>query len=176
MNKNLLIVLGLMASFILGFYLNELIEEPTAVKPEIKEVSETQAAETNSDVNNNIKLGAFSISLAVADLKMSKEFYEKLGFNSMGGDMNMNYLIMKNETTLIGLFQGMFENNIITFNPGWDTNAKDIETFDDIRVIQKHLIREGIMAEAQVSGTTTGPGSIVIYDPDSNMVLIDQHR
>ena len=123
-----------------------------------------------------MKLGAFSISLAVKDLNVSKEFYEKLGFSVFAGHMNMNYLIMKNEDSLIGLFQGMFENNILTFNPGWDQNAKNIKSFDDIREIQKLLKNKGLIIQKEIDGETSGPASIMITDPDGNVVLIDQHR
>jgi len=122
-----------------------------------------------------MKLGAFSISLSVKDLKASKQFYETLGFTVFAGDMATNYLIMKNEDSLIGLFQGMFENNIITFNPGWDTNANTLASFDDVRDIQKHLKKEGIALDNETDETTTGPGSMVFKDPDGNTILIDQH-
>jgi predicted lactoylglutathione lyase len=120
-------------------------------------------------------LGAFSISLSVKDLKTSKEFYETLGFAVFAGDMSMNYLIMKNDKALIGLFQGMFDNNIITFNPGWDENANQLESFDDVRDIQKHLKDYKIKLVNEADETTTGPANIVLYDPDGNTILIDQH-
>lgn len=123
-----------------------------------------------------MKLGAFSISLSVKDLKVSKEFYEKLGFTVFGGGEEKNYLIMKNEDSLIGLFQGMFEGNILTFNPGWDTNAQVVESFDDVRAIQKTLQENNIALVQGVEDTsTTGPASIVLTDPDGNTILIDQH-
>lgn len=122
-----------------------------------------------------MKLGAFSVSLNVKNLDASKKFYENLGFNVFAGDMKMNYLIMKNENTLIGLFQGMFENNILTFNPGWDSDAKKLENFDDVRVLQKTLQSKGIKLEQTADETTTGPASIVLLDPDGNAILIDQH-
>lgn len=122
-----------------------------------------------------MELGAFSISLSVKDLTVSKEFYEKLGFSIFGGAMEMNYLIMKNGDALIGLFQGMFENNIITFNPGWNQNAETIEGFNDIRVIQASLQANGIALDSEVDAATKGPGSIVLTDPDGNNILIDQH-
>lgn len=123
-----------------------------------------------------MQLGAFSISLSVKDLSISKEFYEKLGFEVFGGDMKMNYLIMKNGDALVGLFQGMFEKNIITFNPGWDQEAQNIEKFNDIREIQASLQANSIALESEVDAATTGPGSIVLTDPDGNSILIDQHR
>ena len=122
-----------------------------------------------------MNLGAFSVSLSVKDLTISKEFYEKLGFKVFGGQLDMNYLIMKNGTTLIGLFQGMFENNILTFNPGWDENANSLEKFDDVRVIQQKLKTEGIAIDKEADKTTKGPESIILIDPDGNSILIDQH-
>ncbi|MDA9311697.1 VOC family protein [Polaribacter sp.] len=122
-----------------------------------------------------MKLGAFSISLSVKDLQKSKTFYEKLGFDVFAGELEKNYLILKNETTLIGLFQGMFENNILTFNPGWDENAKKLDTFDDVRIIQQALKKEGIQLESEVDETTSGPGNVIILDPDGNTIFLDQH-
>jgi predicted lactoylglutathione lyase len=122
-----------------------------------------------------MKLGAFSISLSVKDLKASKQFYETLGFAVFAGDMERNYLIMKNGNALIGLFQGMFENNILTFNPGWDENASKLVTFDDVRDIQRHLIKKGIKLENQADENSSGPASVMLLDPDGNSVLIDQH-
>ena len=122
-----------------------------------------------------MKLGAFSVSLNVKDINASKKFYEKLGFTKFGGDEKMNYLIMKNENSLIGLFQGMFENNILTFNPGWDENAKALESFDDVREIQKILKDKGLDLNTEADESTTGPASIVLTDPDGNVILIDQH-
>ncbi|MCU7617040.1 VOC family protein [Chryseobacterium sp. PBS4-4] len=123
-----------------------------------------------------MKLGAFSISLSVKDLEKSKDFYEKLGFNTMGGSMESNYLIMKNGTTLIGLFQAMFDGNMLTFNPGWDENAQNLESFDDVREIQKHLKENQVILEKEADETTSGPEHIFLKDPDGNMILIDQHR
>ncbi|MFC4722659.1 VOC family protein [Geojedonia litorea] len=122
-----------------------------------------------------MKLGAFSVSLSVKDLKASKTFYEHLGFTTFAGDMDKNYLIMKNGNALVGLFQGMFEQNILTFNPGWDENANTLETFDDVRTIQKRLKSSQIKLETEADETTTGPASIVLFDPDGNTILIDQH-
>jgi lactoylglutathione lyase len=123
-----------------------------------------------------MKLGAFSVSLSVKDLQKSKDFYEKLGFSSMGGSMDHNYLIMKNGSTLIGLFQAMFDGNMLTFNPGWDENAQNLETFDDVRDIQKHLKEHGVELDKDTDETTSGPAHIFLKDPDGNMILIDQHR
>ena len=122
-----------------------------------------------------MKLGAFSMSLSVKNLIISKEFYEKLGFEVFAGSMEMNYLIMKNGNALIGLFHGMFEGNILTFNPGWDENAQPLENFDDVREIQKHLKANGITPVSEADESTTGPANIVITDPDGNTILLDQH-
>lgn len=122
-----------------------------------------------------MKLGAFSISLSVKDINKSKVFYEKMGFEIFAGDIGKNYLIMKNEKTLIGLFQGMFENNILTFNPGWDQNAHTLKKFEDVRTIQETLLEAGISIDKKVDENTSGPGSFVVMDPDGNAILIDQH-
>ena len=122
-----------------------------------------------------MKLGAFSVSLAVKDLKKSQEFYEALGFEVFGGNSEMNYLIMKNGNSLIGLFQGMLEQNILTFNPGWDENAQKLESFEDVREIQKSLRSEGIKLENEADESTNGPANIALIDPDGNQILIDQH-
>ena len=123
-----------------------------------------------------MKTGAFSISLSVKDLEISKSYYEKLGFTVYGGDAKMNYLIMKNGDGLIGLFQGMFAGNIITFNPGWNQSAQPVDPFDDVRDIQKSLLGQGVSLETTLEEGTSGPGSITIKDPDGNVILIDQHR
>lgn len=122
-----------------------------------------------------MKLGAFSVSLSVKDINASKIFYENLGFQVFGGDLEKNYLIMKNENALVGLFQGMFPNNILTFNPGWDENASALEQFDDVRDIQKQLKSAGLNLDQEADESTTGPASIMITDPDGNAILIDQH-
>ncbi len=123
-----------------------------------------------------MKLGAFSISLAVKDLQVSKEFYEKLGFDSLGGDPSHGYLIMKNGDMIIGLFQGMFEKNILTFNPGWDQSAQPLDEFTDVRELQTTLREKGIEFSDEADESTTGPASFVIVDPDGNPILVDQHR
>ena len=123
-----------------------------------------------------MKLGAFSISLSVKDLKTSKEFYEKLGFNAFAGSMEQNYLIMKNDKALIGLFQGMFQGNILTFNPGWDENASNVDSFDDIRKIQKQLKDSGLTLTSEADEKKEGPASLMLSDPDGNVILLDQHR
>ncbi|MEO9533331.1 MAG: VOC family protein [Crocinitomicaceae bacterium] len=123
-----------------------------------------------------MELGAFSISLNVKDLKESKEFYEKLGFSSFGGSMEMNYLIMKNGNALVGLFQGMFEGNLLTFNPGWDENAQNLNEFSDIRKLQKDFKAKGLKLIAEADENSEGPASLTLTDPDGNVILIDQHR
>lgn len=125
---------------------------------------------------NIMKLGAFSISLNVKDINASKAFYENLGFSVFAGEIEKNYLIMKNENSLIGLFQGMFEGNILTFNPGWDENAKNLDTFNDVRDIQRHLKDKGISINPEADENTNGPASFMVTDPDGNVLLFDQHR
>ena len=109
------------------------------------------------------------------DLNTSRQFYENLGFSVFAGDMKKNYLIMKNGNALIGLFQGMFKDNILTFNPGWDENAKKVENFDDVRTIQRSLKQKGVKLDAEADESTNGPASIMLRDPDGNLILFDQH-
>ncbi len=123
-----------------------------------------------------MELGAFSISLNVKDIHQSKAFYENLGFETMGGDIEKNWLIMKNHQTVIGLFQGMFDKNILTFNPGWDNNAQNTETFTDVRELQKELKKQGVKLTQETNESTEGPAFITLEDPDGNPILIDQHR
>ena len=123
-----------------------------------------------------MELGAFSISLAVKDLEASRQFYEKLGFTSFAGDPAKNWLIVKNGDHVIGLFQGMFEKNILTFNPGWDSDARPLATFTDVRALQRHLRAEGLQFVSEADESTTGPASFVVVDPDGNTILVDQHR
>lgn len=123
-----------------------------------------------------MKLGAFSISLAVKDINISKEFYEKLGFTKFAGNEDQKWLILKNGDTVIGLFEGMFDRNILTFNPGWDQNAQNTEEFDDVRSIQKSLKGAGVKLTAECDESTSGPAHITLSDPDGNSILIDQHR
>lgn len=120
-------------------------------------------------------LGAFSISLAVKDLGASRTFYEKLGFRVFAGEASQNWLIMKNGDHAIGLFQGMFERNILTFNPGWNSNAQKLTTFTDIRELQRQLKAQGVQLQQQADESTTGPASFVAVDPDGNPILVDQH-
>lgn len=123
-----------------------------------------------------MNLGAFSISLAVKDIAASKSFYEKLGFAAFGGNEAHKWLIMKNGDHLIGLFQGMFDENILTFNPGWDSNAQPLESFTDVRELQRQLRAQGVQFATEADESTTGPASFVVTDPDGNSILVDQHR
>lgn len=123
-----------------------------------------------------MKLGAFSVSLAVKDLETSRAFYAKLGFESFAGDAAHGYLILKNGEHVIGLFQGMFENNILTFNPGWDQSAQNVDDFTDVRELQKELKAQGIELAQEADESTSGPASFVVVDPDGNTILFDQHR
>ena len=121
-------------------------------------------------------LGSFSISLAVQDLATSRDFYEKLGFEAIGGDAQQNWLILRNGNHVLGLFQGMFEENILTFNPGWDEHGKEVDSFTDVREIQRKLKKQGIGLSSEADDSTSGPASIMLSDPDGNQILIDQHR
>ena len=120
-------------------------------------------------------LGKFSVSLAVKDIEASKLFYEKLGFTVFMGDQSQNWLIMKNGDHAIGLFQGMFDQNILTFNPGWDSNAQKLDSFTDVRDIQRQLKHQGMALEVEADETSSGPASFVVVDPDGNPILVDQH-
>jgi catechol 2,3-dioxygenase-like lactoylglutathione lyase family enzyme len=122
-----------------------------------------------------MELGAFSVSLAVENIEASREFYEKLGFEVFGGDASQNWLIMKNGVHAIGLFQGMFEKNTLTFNPGWDSNACQLDSFTDVRDLQRHLKAQGVELISEADESTTGPASFIAEDPDGNPILIDQH-
>ena len=123
-----------------------------------------------------MNLGSFSVSLAVKDLAASKDFYEKLGFEAAGGDFEQNWLILRNGDHVIGLFQGMFEDNILTFNPGWDQGSNELESFTDVREIQRELKNRGIALSSEADEETSGPASLMLADPDGNQILIDQHR
>jgi len=122
-----------------------------------------------------MQLGAFSVSLAVKDLEASRQFYSKLGFTEFGGDASQNWLILKNGEYVIGLFQGMFEKNILTFNPGWDSNAQKLENFTDVRELQRQLRADGVSFVQEADENTTGPAHFIIADPDGNPILFDQH-
>ena len=122
-----------------------------------------------------MELGAFSISLAVKDIEASKTFYQKLGFTVFGGDITQNWLILKNGDHIIGLFQGMFEKNSLTFNPGWDQSANKLDTFTDIRVLQRQLKEQDVSFVSEADESAEGPASLILLDPDGNPILIDQH-
>ncbi|REL35662.1 VOC family protein [Thalassotalea euphylliae] len=124
-----------------------------------------------------MKLGAFSISLNVKDIKLSYEFYQKLGFTQFGGDIEQKWLILQNEDKhIIGLFEGMLDNNTLTFNPGWDQSAQSLTSFDDVRKIQTQLLADGVNFVTQADSNSEGPASFVVLDPDGNPILVDQHR
>ena len=122
-----------------------------------------------------MELGNFSVSLAVKDIQASKAFYEKLGFKEFGGDITQNWIILKNGSCIIGLFQGMFEKNILTFNPGWDENAQTLSDYTDVRELQKELKSKDVEIATEADETTTGPASFIVMDPDGNPILVDQH-
>ncbi|MDX1603135.1 MAG: VOC family protein [Salinimicrobium sediminis] len=123
-----------------------------------------------------MKLGAFSVSLSVKDLEKSRQFYEDLGFHVFAGSADKNYFILKNGNALIGIFNGMFEGNILTFNPGWDEDARNLEEFSDIREIQKQLKNKNLNLLSEADENSSGPASLMLTDPDGNMILLDQHR
>ncbi len=123
-----------------------------------------------------MELGAFSVSLSVRDIHASRAFYETLGFSAMGGDVAEHWVILSNGAAVIGLFQGMFEGNILTFNPGWDQGAHEVDPFTDVRQIQAHLRAAGIALTVAADEGTTGPAHIVLTDPDGNTIMVDQHR
>ncbi len=122
-----------------------------------------------------MQLGAFSVSLNVSDIKASREFYAKFGFRDFGGNIEQNWLIMKNGDTIIGLFQGMVEKNTLTFNPGWDSNARNVPGFTDVRQLQRELEGQGVQLSARADESTTGPAYFIAIDPDGNPILVDQH-
>jgi lactoylglutathione lyase len=132
-------------------------------------------AATHHRKEQRMELGAFSISLAVKDLEASRTFYEKFGFTVFGGDAAQNWLILKNGDHIIGLFQGMFAKNILTFNPGWDSSARMLDTFTDVRELQRQLKAQGVEFQSEADESTTGPASFVAVDPDGNPILVDQH-
>lgn len=122
-----------------------------------------------------MELGAFSVSMAVKDLEASRAFYEKFGFKSFGGDQSHGWLILKNGNHVIGLFQGMFEKNMLTFNPGWNQDAQQLDSFTDVRELQRQLKAQGVELMSEADENTTGPASLVAIDPDGNPILLDQH-
>jgi catechol 2,3-dioxygenase-like lactoylglutathione lyase family enzyme len=123
-----------------------------------------------------MELGAFSVSLSVKDIRASLAFYEALGFSHLGGNLDENWLILTNGPTVIGLFQGVFEGNILTFNPGWDQAAQEVDPFLDVRQIQQRLRDAGIAMSTEADESTTGPAHIILSDPDGNVIMVDQHR
>jgi len=129
----------------------------------------------NQPKQSTMNLGAFSVSLAVKDLEASRKFYEKFGFKMFAGDASQNWLILKNGDHAIGLFQGMFEKNILTFNPGWDSNAQKLDVFTDVRDLQRQLKAKGVAVQTEAVETSTGPASFMVSHPDGNPILVDQH-
>lgn len=123
-----------------------------------------------------MELGAFSVSLSVKDIEASRRFYEHLGFSVFGGEQAQGWLILKNGDHVIGLFQGMFEGNLLTFNPGWDQNAQPLPAFTDVRALQRELKVQGVPLTTEADEATTGPASFTLTDPDGNVILVDQHR
>ncbi|MCW2131337.1 VOC family protein [Arthrobacter sp. VKM Ac-2550] len=122
-----------------------------------------------------MQLGAFSISLTVKDIEASAAFYEKLGFSKHGGDITQNWLILKNGEAVVGLFQGMFEKNALTFNPGWNQDAQALDSYTDVRVLQRQLKAQGTQFVSEADEETTGPASFIVLDPDGNPIIVDQH-
>ena len=135
----------------------------------------TAAGQPPAPAPKNMELGAFSVSLAVKDIKASMQFYEKFGFKTFVGNPAQNWVILKNGDHVIGLFQGMFEKNILTFNPGWDSNAQKLAAFTDVRELQRQLKAQGVQMVSEADESTTGPASFIAVDPDGNPVLVDQH-
>ena len=133
------------------------------------------AGQVRAASSKNMELGAFSISLTVKNLEASRQFYEKFGFKAFAGDASKNLLIMKNGDHVIGLFQGMFDKNILTFNPGWDSNAQKLAAFTDVRELQRQLKAQGVRMVKEADESTTGPASFLAVDPDGNPILVDQH-
>lgn len=179
MRKTALTVLAILTGFGAGYAVHLLMAKNGQNAPAEKTVSAAKSASAvpvRKEKEGHMKLGAFSMSLSVKDLQASKNFYEQLGFSHFAGDFSQHYLIMKNGNALIGLFEGMFQGNILTFNPGWDENAQNIEAFDDVREIKRRLREAGITSDAPVDEQTSGPAGFMITDPDGNMILIDQHR
>ncbi len=170
MKTYFLLALCACAFFVCGFSYKSWYADPNA------KAADAQGTTQASATDKHMKLGAFSMSLSVKDLATSKAFYEKLGFTVLGGGMEKNYVIMKNENALIGLFHGMFKGNILTFNPGWDENAANVKEFDDVRAIQKQLKQSQIQLMTEAAEKSSGPASLMISDPDGNLILVDQHR
>jgi len=160
--KLLFISSGILLASVLG-----IVQEP-------KDSSNTQNNNTSVE-DNQMQFGNFSVSLTVKDINASKDFYEKLDFKPVGGDLKQNWLVMQNGPTTIGLFQGMFEKNILTFNPGWNKDKETLKDFEDVRSLQKKLKQRGIEFATEADEDSTGPASFVLVDPDGNPVMVDQH-
>ena len=138
-------------------------------------VSQTTPQKSEGKEEKKMRLGNFSVSLVVKDIAASRAFYEKLGFRQTGGDQAKNWLVLMNETTTIGLFQGMFDKNMLTFNPGWDRTKATLPDFDDVRDIQRTLKSRGLVLTASADEASTGPAYLMLVDPDGNPILVDQH-
>ncbi len=171
MKRTTILAVAFSAVFCCGFYLSSVLAKQASPSE-----GRTGSSEGTANEAKPMSLGAFSMSLNVKDVVVSKEFYEKLGFVKFGGDVKHKYVIMKNGNALIGLFQGMIKNNTLTFNPGWDENAKNVDNFVDVRDIQRHLLANKITLDLTADEKTKGPAYIVLRDPDGNEVLLDQHR
>jgi catechol 2,3-dioxygenase-like lactoylglutathione lyase family enzyme len=165
MKKTLLIMAGVAVCFACGSFTQKMMSDNDQPQQEVKD-----------QMPDPLKMGVFSLSLNVQDVAVSKAFYEQMGFTQMGGDLESNYVIMKNDKTIIGLFNGFFEGQMLTFNPGWDENGKNIDPFDDVRKIQRTLNSFGVTIDTQCDEATTGPAFIMFKDPDGNVILVDQHR
>lgn len=181
--KNSMLIIVVLAAFTLGYMTRYMVapksKETTTTekKDDKKDVEEKSKKEVELPAESDLKVGAFSLSLNVKDLEASKKFYEALGFKAKEDmDISGGYLIMKNGNALIGIFKGFFEGNMITFNPGWDENAKEMEKWNDVREIQKSLKTAGYKLDAEADEKTTGPAFITLKDPDGNVILVDQHR
>jgi predicted lactoylglutathione lyase len=184
--KNSILIIVILAAFTLGYMTRYMVapkseETVTTEKKDDKKEKEaeekTDKKEAETPAESDLKVGAFSLSLNVKDLEASKKFYEALGFKAKEDmDISGGYLIMKNGNALIGIFKGFFEGSMITFNPGWDENAKEMEKWNDVREIQKSLKAAGYKLDTEADEKTTGPAYITLKDPDGNVILVDQHR
>lgn len=184
--KNSILIIVVLAAFTLGYMTRYMVapknEETANASTKLSDQKEKPSddktkKEVELPAESDLKVGAFSLSLNVKDLEASKKFYEALGFKAKADmDISGGYLIMKNGNALIGIFKGFFEGNMITFNPGWDENAKEMEKWNDVREIQKSLKTAGYKLDTEADEKTTGPAYITMKDPDGNVILVDQHR
>jgi len=184
--KNSILIIVILAAFTLGYMTRYMVapkneENVTTEKKDDKKAESSEEKNDKKEVElpaeSDLKVGAFSLSLNVKDLEASKKFYEALGFKAKEDmDISGGYLIMKNGNALIGIFKGFFEGNMITFNPGWDENAKEMEKWNDVREIQKSLKAAGYKLDTEADEKTTGPAYFTLKDPDGNVILVDQHR